>query len=227
MQPILPLPAPLFTHHDFMREDKKVLLRERKRHTARRVVSTPSVVLTGYPPPVLTWWGGTLLGGTLPGGPYLGTPGRVSPPSWPGGYPARGVSPLSWVPPSRVPPILTWQGTPLGVCPMEFWVMLQSIMGYGYPPGVCPMAFWDMLQSIMGYGYPPSTSVCPMVFWEMLQSIMGYGYTPPPVDRQIDGWKDRRVSKHYLPVVLRTRAVIRATSQDPGFCVESSPRGIR
>ena len=30
--------------------NKKVLLRERKRHTARRVVSTPSVVLTGYPP---------------------------------------------------------------------------------------------------------------------------------------------------------------------------------
>ena len=23
----------------------------------------------------------------------------------------------------------------------------------GYPPGVCPMAFWEMLQSIMGYGY--------------------------------------------------------------------------
>ena len=32
--------------------NKKVLLRERKRHTARRVVSTHSVVLTGYPPPV-------------------------------------------------------------------------------------------------------------------------------------------------------------------------------
>ena len=30
--------------------NKKVLLRERKRHTARRVVSTPSVVLPGYPP---------------------------------------------------------------------------------------------------------------------------------------------------------------------------------
>ena len=29
----------------------------------------------------------------------------------------------------------------------------------------------------------------------------------PPVDRQIDGWKDRRVSKHHLPVILRTRAV--------------------
>ena len=31
--------------------NKKVLLRERKGHAARRVVSTPSVVLTGYPPP--------------------------------------------------------------------------------------------------------------------------------------------------------------------------------
>ena len=31
--------------------NKKVLLREGKRHTARRVVSTPSVVLPGYPPP--------------------------------------------------------------------------------------------------------------------------------------------------------------------------------
>ena len=31
--------------------NKKVLLRERKRYTTRRVVSTPSVVLPGYPPP--------------------------------------------------------------------------------------------------------------------------------------------------------------------------------
>ena len=77
---------------------KKVLLRERKRHTACRVVNTPSVVLTGYP---------------LAGYP----PGRV--------------------PPSRVSPGWTWPGTPLGVCPMEFWVMLQSIMGYGYPPPKC------------------------------------------------------------------------------------------
>ena len=51
--------------------------------------------------------------------------------------------------------------------------------------------------------YPPA-SVCPMAFWEMLQSIMGYGY-PPPL--WTDRWKDRRVSKHYLPVVLRTWAV--------------------
>ena len=39
--------------------NKKVFLRERKRHTACCVVTTPSVVLTGYPP-VLTWLGGYL-----------------------------------------------------------------------------------------------------------------------------------------------------------------------
>ena len=34
-----------------------------------------------------------------------------------------------------VPPTWTWPGTPPpGVCSMAFWVMLQSIMGYGYPP---------------------------------------------------------------------------------------------
>ena len=50
-------------------ENKKVLLRERKRHTARRVVSTPSVVLPGYPP------GGVPDPGTPPGGvPDPGTP---------------------------------------------------------------------------------------------------------------------------------------------------------
>ena len=53
---------------EFHELNKKVLLREHKRHTARRVVSTPSVVLTGYHP-VLTWQGGTLPGGV----PHLGT----------------------------------------------------------------------------------------------------------------------------------------------------------
>ena len=104
---------------------KKVLLRERKRHTARRVVTTP-VVLTGYLPS----------------------------PSWPG--PGAG-----------------WGGG----------VTLPGYPPAGYPPRVCPMAFWEMLQSIMGYGYPHCG--------------------------QTDWWKDRRVSKHYLPVVLRTRAIKR------------------
>ena len=125
----------------FVLKNKKVLLRERKRHTARRVVSTPSVVLTGYPP-VLTW---------LEGYPTWVPPGRVPTcPDLAGGYPTwvppgRGVlylgtSPAGYPHPSRVPPAgypPAGPGRvpdPLGVCPMEFWVMLQSIMGYGYPP---------------------------------------------------------------------------------------------
>ena len=89
-------------------ETKKVLLREHKRHTARCVVSTPSVVLTGYPP-VLTWprgypargvtqpgyppvltWGGTLLGGYPTWVPLLA------------GYP-RQVTPLAGYPPRCLP----------------------------------------------------------------------------------------------------------------------------
>ena len=95
------------------KKNKKVLLRERKRHTARHVASTPYVVLTGYPPPA-----------------------RVPP--QPGYPPGQGT------PPARVPPPPGWtcQGTPPG------WTC------QGTPPG-CPMAFWEMLQSIMGYGYPP------------------------------------------------------------------------
>ena len=104
--------------------NKKVLLRERKRHTARRVVSTPSVVLPGPPPG--------------------GYPVRYPPGGWgtrtpPGGYPD--------------PPGGTQSGTP----PAAPW-----------HSGKCCKALWDM-------------------------------GTPPPVDRQMDGWKDRRLSKHYLP----------------------------
>ena len=97
--------------------NKKVLLPEHKRHTTRGVVSTPSVVLTGYPPqqgtpPILTWLGGTLPGYPLPlqqGTPQQGTPWQSTPPSRvsPGRVPPSRVPP-GWVPPSRVPP---WQGT--------------------------------------------------------------------------------------------------------------------
>ena len=118
--------------------NKKVLLRERKRHTTHHVASTPYVVLTGYPPcPDLaggypTWVPPLPLGRVPPrqGTPWQGTPQQ--------GTPQQGT------PPGRVPPSWTWQGTPprpgrvppLGVCPMAFWEMLQSIMGYGYPPPV-------------------------------------------------------------------------------------------
>ena len=128
--------------------DKKVLLCERKRHTARRVASTSYVVLTGY----LSWQG------TPPAGyhPRQGTPQQGTPRT---GYPHQATLLAGY------PPGWTWQGTP---SPSWTW--------QGTPPG-CPMAFWVMLQSIMGYGYPPCEQ------------------------------KDRHVSKHYLPVVLRTRAV--------------------
>ena len=61
--------------------NKKVLLRKRKRHTARRVVSTPSVVLPGYPPPPPRGGPGTPPGGYLTQVPPRGT--------WPG-YPRGG-----------------------------------------------------------------------------------------------------------------------------------------
>ena len=73
--------------------NKKVLLLERKRHTAHRVASTPYVVLTGYPP------------ARVP--PGQGTPPARVPPQ--PGYPPTRVTP-----PARVPPS---QGTPLARVP--------------------------------------------------------------------------------------------------------------
>ena len=181
--------------------NKKVLLRERKRHTTRRVESTHSVVLTGYPPhPDLAQWGGGLPYPSIPpswpgwGVPYLGTPGRVPLPQQgttlagypPAGYPLAGYYPPAGYPHPRQgsPPGCTWQGTPLSVCPMEFWVMLQSIMGYGYPPRCLP-------HGILG------------------NVAKHYGiWVPPPPCGQTDGWMDRHMSKHYLPIVLCTQAVI-------------------
>ena len=126
--------------------NKKVLLRERKRHTARRVVSTPSV---------------------LAGGGYLTPPGGTGPRTPPGGVPGPpgGV---------RVPP-----------------------RGSRYPPG-------GVRVPLGGSGLPPQGGVpdrVPPPSWhsgKCCKALWDMG-TPPPVDRQMDGWKDRRVSKHYLP----------------------------
>ena len=142
--------------------DKKVLLRERKRHTARRVVSTPSVVLPGYPPG----------GGTWSGTP-LGVPGQVPPQGYPdprGGYPVRytpgGVPGPPWGVPSQVPP----RGYPVRYPPGGSGYPLG---GSGYPPGgvpdrVPPAASWH-------------SGKCCKALWDM---------GTPPVDRQIDGWTD-------------------------------------
>ena len=92
-------------------------------------MSTPSVVLTGYPPrqgTPLSWPGG---GGTLPryppwqGTPQQGTPGRV--------------------PPSRVPPRLdlagyppgwTWQGAPQVSAPWHSGKCYKALWDMGIPP---------------------------------------------------------------------------------------------
>ena len=108
--------------------NKKVLLRERKRHTTRHISSTPySVPYRGIPhpwlggtpswvPPILTWPGGTpsLDGGVgypILGYPPLFWPGQEVPHPWAGGreypilgYPHLGVpSPPSWPDPPPHP----------------------------------------------------------------------------------------------------------------------------
>ena len=104
-------------------QNKKVLLRERKRHTARRVVSTPSVVLPGYPPPP---GGGYLTWVPPPGG---GVPDPCTPPGGgvpeppPGGTRSGGIPDLG-TPPQRggvwVPPPASWHS---GKCCKALWDM--------------------------------------------------------------------------------------------------------
>ena len=72
-------------------------------------------------------------------------PARVPPQP---GYPPARVPPLARVPPSQGTP--PWPGYPPGQgTPPAGPGRVQP------PPPDCPMAFWEMLQSIMGYGYPP------------------------------------------------------------------------
>ena len=105
--------------------DKKVL-RENKRHTARRVTSTCYAVLVGGNPPS---WPGTW--------PDLGShPVPLGyPPFWPGTWSTGGNPIQSWVGECpRVPPILILDGG-----------TTHPDLGWGYPP------FPDL-----GYGYPLS-----------------------------------------------------------------------
>ena len=83
----------------FLFHNKKVLLRERKRHTDRRLSSTPSVNRSGVPPPP---------SGYPPQSGY--PPCRGTPhPGLLGGYPHQGTPPSGY-PPSEYPPIQVWQG---------------------------------------------------------------------------------------------------------------------
>ena len=120
----------VFTQEDcLMINNKKVLVRERKRHTASRVASTPYVVLTGYPPdrvpPVLTWPGGV---------PTWVPPSRVPP-----------QLDLAWYPPGwtwhGTPPGWTWQGTPPQ---LDLAWYLPPQVSAPWHSGKCCKALWDM-----------------------------------------------------------------------------------
>ena len=141
-----------------------------------------------------------------PGYPPVGHPlARVPParvPPWPG-YPPG----WTWqgTPPARDPPGWTWQGTPpAGPGRVPPWP--------GYPPGLDLAVYPPWLDLA---GYPP---------W-LPHGILGNvakhcGIWVPPL--WTDRLMDRRVSKHYLPVVLRTRAVKRKIDENyiPSFQVK-------
>ena len=117
------------------------------RNTARSVVSTPSVVLTGYPPcPDLAWGGYPTW---VPPHPDLaGYPPRCLPHGILGNVAKHyGI----WVPPPCLPHGILGNVSkhygiwvPPSVCTMEFWEMLQSTMEYGYPPPRCGQTDWWM-----------------------------------------------------------------------------------
>ena len=94
------------------------------------------------------------------------------------------------------PPVLTFLGgggTLLGGLP--YLVPPRRVPPAGYPP---PPA---------GPGrVPPPQVSAPWHSGKCCKAL--WIWVPPPVDRQIDG-RTGRVSKYYLPVVLRTRAVKR------------------
>ena len=129
---------------------------------------------------MLTWPGGGYLGRVPPGRvtPHPDLAGGTQPGYPPTGYPQQGTPPRQGTPcplgrvhpPAGYPP---WQGTPpagpgrvpllagpgrvppLGVCPMEFWVILQSIMGYGYPPRCLPHGILGNVAKHYGIWVPP------------------------------------------------------------------------
>ena len=112
--------------------------RQRKIHTARRVVSTPDCCPTWVPPCPGPG------GGTLPGNSLTGNPPSRVPPC--GIFPPQQFSPPSW----------TW----LRTLPPPRYTALKKHSGYtvaqhygiGLPPLWClpQMAYWVMLQNIFG-----------------------------------------------------------------------------
>ena len=198
--------------------NKKVLLREHKRHTARRVASARFADWGGVPHPILD--GGGVPSTPRPRSGWRGTPsnlGRGACPrsgrggggypiqSWTGGYPPSA----EWDTPNQtwdgVPPIQTWDGVPP-----------QSRPGMGYPPS--PDLGWGTPHPDLGWDTPPVQT------WDGVPPCLNLGWGTPPPSRPDMGypspvqtwdgvppksWTDTHLWKHNLPsYVLRTRAVI-------------------
>ena len=133
-----PPPSPL--------ANKKVLLRKRKRHTARRVVEYSFCCPTRVPPRggYLTWVPPPR-GGTWPGHPPGGVPDPGTPP---GGVPDPGTPRggyLTRVPPpggSGFPPAASWHS---GKCCKALWDM-------GTPP--CGQTDWWMDRRVSKHYLP-------------------------------------------------------------------------
>ena len=107
--------------------NKKVLLRECKRHTARHVASTLYVVLTVYPPPSQ--------GTPRPGyPPSQGTPpARVPPPAGPARVPpGQGTPPPAG--PARVPPPAGPARVPPPAAPWHSGKCCKALWDMGTPP---------------------------------------------------------------------------------------------
>ena len=159
---------------------KKVLLRERKRHTARRVASAHYAALSnngGYP--IQSWVGGT------PSSPIQG---GFPIQSWPGEYPIQsfhhedlgsGTPPIRWM---RYPHLDLGWGTPLhqldAVPPLGLWM--------GYPPS----AGWSTPQSGPGMGYPCQLNE---VLSPSPPSRPGMGYLPVKV------WTNQQTENSTFP----------------------------
>ena len=180
-------------------DNKKVLLRERKRHTARRVVSTPSVVLPGYPP----GGGGTRTSVPPPPGGYLdlGTPPGGVPGPW---YPPPGGTRTS------VPPLGGGTQTSVPPPPRGGTQTLVPPPGGGTQTSVPPLGGGTRTsvppppRGVPGPRYPP----------RLPHGILGnvakhYGIWVPPPCGQTDGWMEGQTRVKTLPsLVLRTRAVM-------------------
>ena len=184
--------------------NKKVLLRERKRHTARRVASARYAALShggrggGYP--IQPWvWGYPIQSWLREGYP------DVTPPhpdmGWGTPHPDLGwgtkppIQTWDWVPPSAGwgTPAWTWDGEPphpdlgWGTPPsphnpdLGFGIGYPAISWMGYPPGP-------------GMGNPPSAG------WDTPLPRPGMGYPPPP--------PRSRCRKQYLPLSFGYYSVI-------------------